>query len=181
MEPRKTISLSASRAEQLRMIAGHHEVAVTEMIERWIAKELVELGQPTSAPPDFFLDRTLTDDLETVIMLKTDRLKLTAFRLEEVLEVASELVRISTERGVAPYLLDCTKLGGRIIEVRRQGRGIVLAIDGRRKGMTLAVARDLGLALKRFATEPAEALMSQRASAIIASDKELAEALEPNW
>jgi hypothetical protein len=141
---RVSINLPYERAEQLRKLATRHGVQVTELIERWIVRELEELGEK-STPPAGYLTTLMAIGKERLVLFEVDGLPLTALASAEA-QALSDALFSAADKNEAT-VLPRTARGNRHIEVRRQGRGVVLSIDGHRRSMTPLIATDLGTML----------------------------------
>ena len=144
---RGTIRLAEERTEQLRRLAAHHGKHVTELIEDWIADEWQRLGYDPVLPKGF--DSEALDEAGTSarVRLHADGLEPVDLEHDEAREVALGLIALADGDQSAPTRIDATRNGGHLVEIRRQGKGIGYLVNGRKKGLTYGLARDLGYAV----------------------------------
>jgi hypothetical protein len=150
---RVSINLPYERAEQLRKLANRHGVGVTALIERWIVRELEELGEKSQPPAGYFTE-LLAIGKERAILLQASGLPVTALTPNEARALCEALFNAADQNKAT--VLPRTERGNRHIEIRRQGRGVVLSIDGHRRSMTPLIATDLGTFLNFEADEAEE-------------------------
>ncbi|MBK1669257.1 hypothetical protein CKO28_14565 [Rhodovibrio sodomensis] len=144
---RGTISLADERAKQLRRLAAHHGKHITELIEDWIAAEWRQLGYDPVLPNGFGLSHPTCDTPNAPLGIEVEGLGSVDLEYEEAREIALALIALADGDQSAPTRIDGTKRGGHLVEVRRQGKGISYLVNGRKKGLTYGLARDLGYAL----------------------------------
>jgi hypothetical protein len=144
---RGTISLADERAKQLRRLAAHHGKHITELIEDWIAAEWRQLGYAPVLPNGFGLSLPTGAEPDTPLRIEAEGVEPVDLEPEEAREVAFALIALADGDQSAPTRLDGSKQGGHLVEVRRQGKGISYLVNGRKKGLTYGLARDLGQAI----------------------------------
>lgn len=142
MTTRITISLSGYGAERLRQLAKLKGIAVTETIEFLVNKEWNEVAETCDRLPPGVIVSAVADHTQRLIMFAARGLPLVALTLGEAEALLEALVNAATHNKTT--VLPKTERGKRLIEVRRQGRGIVIGIDGVRSSMTATAAHDIG-------------------------------------
>jgi hypothetical protein len=149
-----TISIARERGEQLRTLARHHNVAINELIERWIVADLAATGLPDGIPGLEVL--LLIDDVtgEAFIHLSANLLPILHLSLAEARHLADALVTVADTSGGKML----TTAEGSGVSTFRVGRAValeVISMAGRKgsRTLTVGIARDLARQLHRVADQ----------------------------
>ncbi|MEN3974293.1 hypothetical protein [Emcibacter sp. SYSU 3D8] len=134
------LSISRDRAEQLRRLAEAYNCSPREVIEDWISNGLKTLGLnadgiPHWAPPDTSVRKISVNGI-AFIELRHAGLPVTLLRvtLEDDTGSSSEALALAkaleeAARVNRPWEYNCTKHGGRRLDVRRRGGAVILTAD----------------------------------------------------
>lgn len=163
-----TITISTTRADQLRRVAQHKQVSTADLLDTWIRNQWREIGE--TGLPGF--DIAATRDVDTgeaqvvFATLGTEPVFLTPDHARAIAAGLGDLLS-----GVAPKFVVSARCAGfrAAIFGYRQGRGFSLKVadnlDRDTKavpvsGLSVTVARDLAEAFEFYATK-ADALPAQ--------------------
>lgn len=149
MQKRVSINLPPERAEQLRALSLRLGKPITVVLGELIEQALREHGVTFDLVPGFTYEGVALGK-ERAVLFGAEEIGLLALNETEVEVLADALCRAAdkNERTTLPK----TQRGARLIEVFRQGRGVVISVDGRRKSMTPPIAWELGQCLSQEGT-----------------------------
>lgn len=151
-----TVMLPAERGEQLRALADHHGIGITDLIERWISTELITTGLPDTLPGLEILP--VSDNDWPLLHFSANGLPIVHATPDEGRTVADELENVATNNGKVEL-----NVGGDTLTIGRMGRGMVLSVrcgetdQTDKRSITPGIARDLARQF-RTAADQAEAL-----------------------
>jgi hypothetical protein len=128
-----TFSLPIIRGEQLRSIAKHHRLDVSELLGRWIDHGLTEAGLNFCLPG---VEITVCDTPKMTVQV--GGLALALQSAQDASDVADALEHVARFGGTRGLLS-----GSEILTITRRGDGVIVDIGGARKSFSPDLARAL--------------------------------------
>lgn len=144
MITRGTVRIAEERVDQLRQLAAEQNKSIIGLIEEWIATAWHKAGHDEVLPGGFKITRSTTAH----VSLAADGLPTVELEKDEAQTLAQALIDLANATRKSAIQINETQHGNYLIEVRRQGKGMVYVVNGRKSNMTYSLARDLGEALK---------------------------------
>ncbi|WP_167525412.1 hypothetical protein [Roseomonas genomospecies 6] len=141
-----SIALVPELGERLRKLANRQGIAITALIERMVEREEADFADEivsNGGLPNGWTVEALAVEKERIILFGGEGLPLTALTLPEATLLSAALNAAAEENKTT--ILPKTDRGKRLIEVKRQGRGVVASIDGIRRSMTPVFAAHLAV------------------------------------
>src|SRR3954467_12084971 len=126
MVKRMSIALSSETGEKLRTLANRLDMTITDLIADLVDVKLQELAE--IEPVGGWLCQPVEINGRNLLLIGSNDLPTVALNQSEV-NALCEAICACADRNETT-VLSKTTIGKRLIEVRRQGRGVVLSIDG---------------------------------------------------